>query len=232
MPKILLVEDNPDLAFGIAKSLEVEGFEVVTAADGPSGVEQARKLRPDLIILDLMLPGFDGYQVLTTVRSEDDSVPVMILTARGDEPNKLHGFRLGADDYVTKPFGVSELIARVRALLRRAHPETRGPTSVRTVEHFGNVTVNMATRVVMREDTQVPLTPKAFDLLVALIKRDGAVATRHDLLRDVWEHRAEVTTRTVDIHIAELRRKLEEDAAEPRYILTVWKVGYRLDRSA
>ncbi len=230
MPRILLVEDNPDLAFGIAKSLEVEGFDVVTVGDGPAGVEHARRLNPDLIILDLMLPGFDGYQVLATVRAEDHTVPVMILTARGDEPNKLHGFRLGADDYVTKPFGVSELIARVRALLRRAHPELRGPSSVRTVEHFGNVTVNMATRVVTRDDRQVPLTPKAFDLLVALIKGDGAVATRHDLLRDVWEHRAEVTTRTVDIHIAELRRKLEEDAAEPRYILTVWKVGYRLDK--
>jgi two-component system response regulator MtrA len=173
-----------------------------------------------------MLPEMNGYQVLRSLRENNDQTPVLILTARGEEADKVLGFRLGADDYVTKPFGRLELSARVGALLRRSGG-ARQPTSA-AVESFGDVEVHPASRTVLRGGDAVALTPKEFDLLLALIRRRGAVASRHELLREVWDHHAVVMTRTVDIHIAELRRKLEEDSSNPRHILTVWKAGYRL----
>jgi DNA-binding response OmpR family regulator len=155
-------------------------------------------------------------------------VPVLILTARGEEADKVLGFRLGADDYVTKPCGVLELLARVGALLRRSRlADHRAPTDA--IERFGTVEINPSSRTVTKEGTPVALSPKEFDLLLALVRRRGAVASRVELLREVWGHRVEVMTRTVDIHIAELRRKLEDDPSQPRHILTVWKAGYRLE---
>ena len=228
MTRILVVEDNPDLAFGLRTTLEIEGYDVEVAGDGNQGVARARAVRPDLVILDLMLPGMNGYQVLRTLREDGQETPVLILTARGEEADKVLGFRLGADDYVTKPFGRLELLARVSALLRRA-ARPSGATIAAT-EKFGDVVINTAARTVVRRGAPVSLTPKEFDLLVALVRRRGSVATRHELLREVWEHQAEVQTRTVDIHIAELRRKLEPDPSEPRHILTVWKAGYRLEQ--
>lgn len=234
MPRLLLVEDNPDLAFGLRTGLEIEGYEVHHAEDGPTGLQMARDLAPDLIILDLTLPGMDGYRVLRTIREEGREMPVLILTARGEEADKVLGFRIGADDYVVKPCGVLELLARVTALLRRAGRRTDLPdpavAAAQSVERFGDVEVYDARRTVLKKGEPVALTPKEFDLLVSLIRRRGAVATRAELLREVWGHRAEVATRTVDIHVAELRRKLEDDPAEPRHILTVWKKGYRLRR--
>ena len=233
MPRLLLVEDNPDLAFGLRTGLEIEGYDVQVAEDGPTGLRQARELQPDLIILDLMLPGMDGYKVLRTLREEGSEVPVLILTARGEEADKVLGFRIGADDYVVKPCGVLELLARVAALLRRAgrRKEETGSAAqaAQSVERFGEVEVYDARRTVLRRGEPVQLTPKEFDLLLTLIRRRGAVASRSELLREVWGHRAEVATRTVDIHVAELRRKLEDDPAEPRHILTVWKAGYRFE---
>ena len=228
MTRILVVEDNPDLAFGLRTTLEIEGYDVEVAGDGNQGVARARAVRPDLVILDLMLPGMNGYQVLRTLREDGQETPVLILTARGEEADKVLGFRLGADDYVTKPFGRLELLARVSALLRRA-ARPSGATIAAT-EKFGDVVINTAARTVVRRGAPVSLTPTEFDLLVALVRRRGSVATRHELLREVWEHQAEVQTRTVDIHIAELRRKLEPDPSEPRHILTVWKAGYRLEQ--
>ena len=224
--RILIVEDNPDLAFGLRATLEIEGYAVDVAGDGRAGLESVRAARPDLIILDLMLPGMNGYQVLRALRENNDETPVLILTARGEEADKVLGFRLGADDYVTKPFGRLELSARVAALLRRATGAR--PPSPAAVERFGDVEVHPASRTVMRGREAVALTPKEFDLLLALIRRRGAVASRHELLREVWDHHAVVMTRTVDIHIAEMRRKLEADSSNPRHILTVWKAGYRL----
>lgn len=233
MPRLLLVEDNPDLAFGLRTGLEIEGYEVHHAEDGPTGLQMARDLAPDLIILDLTLPGMDGYRVLRTIREEGREMPVLILTARGEEADKVLGFRIGADDYVVKPCGVLELLARVTALLRRAGRRTDLPdpavAAAQSVERFGDVEVYDARRTVLKKGEPVALTPKEFDLLVSLIRRRGAVATRAELLREVWGHRAEVATRTVDIHVAELRRKLEDDPAEPRHILTVWKAGYRFE---
>ena len=175
-----------------------------------------------------MLPGMNGYQVLRTLRDEGVETPVLILTARGEEADKVLGFRLGADDYVTKPFGRLELLARVSALLRRAARPSQA--AVAPAEKFGDVVINTSARTVTRNGSSVSLTPKEFDLLVALVRRRGSVASRHELLREVWEHQAEVQTRTVDIHIAELRRKLEPDPSAPRHILTVWKAGYRLEQ--
>ena len=226
MTRVLVVEDNANLAFGLTRSLESEGYEVEAAEDGSRGFELARSTNPDLVVLDLMLPGMDGYTILKKLRAEGKDVPVLILTARGEEADKVFGFRLGADDYVTKPFSLSELLARVQAILRRAKGADRRDGEA--VEEFGDVSINTLARSVKRGEAEVALTPKEFDLLLALIRRRGAVASRLELLKEVWGHQAEVMTRTVDIHIAELRRKLEHDPSTPKHILTVWKAGYRL----
>ena len=226
MTRVLVVEDNANLAFGLTRSLESEGYEVEAAEDGVRGLEMARTTNPDLVVLDLMLPGMDGYTILKKLRAEGKDVPVLILTARGEEADKVFGFRLGADDYVTKPFSLSELLARVQAILRRAKSGDRRDGEA--VEEFGDVSINTLARSVKKGETEIPLTPKEFDLLLALVRRRGAVASRLELLKEVWGHQAEVMTRTVDIHIAELRRKLEDDPSTPRHILTVWKAGYRL----
>ena len=221
--RILVIEDNEDLAFGLRNNLEIEGYKVELAGDGAFGLARARALRPDLVVLDLMLPGLDGYRVLRQMREDELNMPVLVLTARSEEADKVRGFRLGADDYVTKPFGVLELMARIEALLRRSARSTHAlPT------RFGDVSVDPATRTVHKGDRDVALTSMEFNLLLALLERRGAVASRLDLLREVWGHTATVLTRTVDTHVAELRRKLEDDAARPQHILTVRKAGYRL----
>jgi two-component system response regulator MtrA len=167
---------------------------VDVATDGHAGLAAARERRPDLVILDLMLPGLDGYRVLKALRDDGLDIPVLILTAHGEEADKVRGFRLGADDYVTKPFGILELIARVAALLRRT---TRGSGAARgPVEQFGDVTIDPATRIVSRHGDPVPLTPMEFDLLLALVRRRGAVASRLELLQEVWGHSSAVLTRT------------------------------------
>jgi DNA-binding response OmpR family regulator len=227
MTRVLIVEDNEGLAFGLRNNLEIDGYGVDVAADGPSGLAAARRLRPDLIVLDLMLPGMDGYRLLRQLREDGQTVPVLILTARGEEADKVRGFRLGADDYVTKPFGVLELLARIEALLRRA--KAAAPAAPAT-ERFGDVDVDPATRSVRRAGREVAVTPMEFDLLVALLRRRGAVVSRVELLREVWGHSSAVLTRTVDTHVGELRRKLEADPSRPRHILTVRKAGYRLAR--
>ena len=225
MTRVLIVEDNHDLAFGLRNNLEIEGYAVDVAADGASGLACARTTHPDLVVLDLMLPGIDGYRVLRQLRDDGLSMPVLILTAKGEEADKVLGFRLGADDYVTKPFGVLELLARVQALLRRSRPAA---PPVATIERFGDVEVDGSTRTVRRAGESVAVTPMEFDLLVALLRRRGAVASRVELLSEVWGHSSAVLTRTVDTHIGELRRKLENDPSVPTHILTVRKTGYRL----
>jgi DNA-binding response OmpR family regulator len=174
-----------------------------------------------------MLPELDGYHVLQTLRSRGVKTPVVILTARAEEADKVRGFRLDADQYVTKPFGVLELLERVRSLLRRsARDAPTAPPPLR----FGDVVVDTSARMVTRGGSPCALTPKAYELLLALVRRGGAVVTRNELLKDVWGYSAFVTTRTVDSHVAELRRKIESDPANPRYVKTVWKVGYRFEK--
>jgi two-component system alkaline phosphatase synthesis response regulator PhoP len=223
MARVLIVEDNADLAFGLRNNLEIEGHEVAIAADGIAGLDAVNDWRPELVVLDLMRPGQDGYRVLREMRHAGHAMPVLILTSRAEEADKVLGFRLGADDYVTKPFGILELLARVDALLRRSRTPI-GPAVMR----FGTIEVDQAARTVRRAGHSVSLTKMEFDLLSALLRRRGAVASRLELLAEVWGHSASVLTRTVDTHVAELRRKLEEDPSAPRHILTARKSGYRL----
>ncbi len=229
MIRVLVVEDNPDLAFGLRNNLEIEGYQVEIAEDGLSGLKKTREWKPDLIILDLMLPAVDGFRVLKTLREEGLQTPVLILTARGEEADKVRGLKLGADDYVTKPFSVLELMARVEVLLRRHASDAKPGTPLEGLQQFGTIVVDPARRTTLRDGAAVDLSPKEFDLLLALLARRGAVASRQDLLEEVWGYSAEVVTRTVDTHIAELRRKLEADPAIPRHILTARKAGYRLE---
>lgn len=223
--RILLVEDNEELAAGIRHNLELDGYSVAWAPDGPSGLEAARGSPPDLLILDVMLPGLDGFQVLHRLRKEGFDRPVLFLTARGDEADKVRGFRLDATQYVTKPFGLLELLERIRSILRRTAEARADVTPIR----FGAVVVDPRARTVHVDGEEVSITPKAFDLLLALARNEGRVMSRQDLLRDVWGHRAAVVTRTVDSHVSELRQKLERDPANPEHIHTVWKVGYRFE---
>src|SRR4051812_15152186 len=174
-----------------------------------------------------MLPGMDGYRVLKALREDGVDTPVLILSARGEEADKVLGFQLGADDYVAKPFGLLELLARVDALLRRA-ASGRVKTKLSGVVSFGDIQVDPGTHTVQRRGEAVVLRPKEYDLLIALLQRGGQVVTRSELLEEVWGYSGEVYSRTVDTHVAELRRKLEDNAAEPRHILTVRKTGYRI----
>jgi DNA-binding response OmpR family regulator len=227
--RILVVEDNTALAEGIEYNLRLEGYDVKIAESGTDAISAAESWDPELVILDLMLPGVDGYQVLRSIRGRGSHVPVIILSARGEEADKVRGFRLDADQYVTKPFGVVELLERVAGLLRRT-AATAGAGHAETAMKFGDVVVDLGSRSVIRNGVPCTLTPKAYDLLLALLRREGAVATRRDLLTEVWGYGAFVMTRTVDSHVAELRRKLEAHPAEPRHIVTVWKIGYRFAR--
>ena len=229
MTRVLVVEDNADLAFAVTTALQSEGFDVLVASTGPEGVERARERDADLIILDLMLPGFDGYRVIRTLRGDGIETPILVLTARGEEADKVKGLRLGADDYVTKPFGAMELLARVEALLRRSRLSTATPTPTPVLDHFGEVEVNRMARTVKRRGEPVALTPKEFDLLVALMDRAGSVVPRSDLLSAVWGYQPDVSTRTVDLHVFELRAKLEPNPARPVHIITVRKSGYRFE---
>lgn len=226
--RILLVEDNADLAEGIEYNLRLEDYEVRVAGNGRIAIDEAKNWKPDLVLLDLMLPEMDGYQVLRHIRRGDRHVPVIILSARGEEADKVRGFKLDADQYVTKPFSIVELLERIAALLRRSSRPAVEPAVSRM--SFGDVDIDLSTRIVTKNGEPCALTPKAYELLLALVKREGAVAGRNELLKEVWGYGAFIMTRTVDTHIAELRRKLEANAAEPRHIVTVWKVGYRFAR--
>ncbi len=229
MNRILIIEDNADLCFGLRNNLEIEGYAVETADGGKTGLTAFEAAHPDLVILDLMLPELDGFRVLKLLREEGHTTPVLILTARGEESDKVRGLRLGADDYVTKPFGLLELLARVEALLRRASQKSPRPIEeLPAPERFGVIEVDPQKRTVRRDEADVVLAPKEFDLLVALLRARGAAVSRLSLLQQVWGYSSAVVTRTVDTHIAELRRKLEDDPSSPRHILTVRKMGYRI----
>ena len=221
MRRVLLVEDNPDLAFGLRTSLEVEGYEVLHAETGTAGVAMARDGTPDLMVLDLMLPELTGYEVLRRVRRAGGTMPVLILTARGEEADKVQGFRLGADDYVVKPVGVLEFLARVEALLRRSQPRSQaGPVRVGALE------IDEDRRSVSVSGDEIDLSPLEFDLLTTLAQRRGSLVSRAELLKEVWGYRSDVESRTVDTHIAKLRSKI--DRGEQSCIVTVRKRGYRL----
>ena len=225
MKRILIIEDSEDLAFGLRNNLEFEGYKVLVTHDGKTGLDWAIRKTLDLVMLDLTLPGLDGLKVLESLRKIKKKLPILVLTARQEEVDKVRGLKSGADDYVTKPFGILELLARVEALLRRIDD------SGSEIEKFGDFEINIAARIVLKRGKHVDLAPREFDLLLALMEQKGRVVSRQKLLTNVWGHQGLVVTRTVDTHIAELRRKLENDAANPRYIKTVRKAGYRFDVS-
>ena len=223
MARVLVVEDDDSMAVALKDGFTFEGYEITLARDGEEGLRLARGESWDLVVLDVMLPKMSGYDVCKELRSAGSRLPILMLTARGQEIDKVLGLKLGADDYVTKPFNVNELLARANAFLRR-HRQGEHAMSA-----FGDCEVDLASRTVRRNGSAVDLTPKEFDLLAALLERDGAVVSRQELLTEVWRYAsADVATRTVDVHIAELRRKLEADASKPVHILTVRKAGYRL----
>jgi two-component system phosphate regulon response regulator PhoB len=215
------VEDNADLAFGLRTSLEVDGYEVLHAETGSDGLSMALGAAPDLVVLDLMLPELSGYEVLRRLRLARCAAPVLILTAKGQEADKVQGFRLGADDYVVKPVGVLEFLARVEALLRRAQPG-----AFTTAPRVGDLEIDGERRTVAVAGAEVELSPLEFDLLNALARRRGALVTRAELLKEVWGYRSDIESRTVDTHIAKLRAKI--DHGDHSRIVTVRKKGYRL----
>ncbi|MCK6462170.1 MAG: response regulator transcription factor [Planctomycetes bacterium] len=219
MARILVVEDDANLAQGLRYNLERAGYEVVHAAKGPEGLRLAREATPDLLILDLMLPGLHGFELLARLREGGSRVPVIILTVQDAEVDKIRGFDAGADDYLTKPFGIGELLARIRARLRKEGD----PAEVAVA---GGV-LRLEALVFERGGERVPLTPTEADILRALCRRRGDPVRREELLRSVWGV-ADLVTRTLDTHVTRLRRKIEPDPAQPRHILTVHGVGYRL----
>ena len=223
MSRILVVEDDPAILLGLSDNLKLESHEVVTATDGETAHRLMSEAKPDLVILDVMLPKLGGYELCRRLRSEGSTVPILMLTARGEESDRVHGLDLGADDYVTKPFSLRELLARVRALLRRAHP----PLSLPDEARFDDVVVDFRRYEARRGSTPLKLTRKEFGTLRLLVARAGEVVTRTDLLEEVWEYTNYPTTRTVDNHVASLRAKIERDASNPRHLLTVHGVGYK-----
>ena len=226
MPKILVVDDEKVLVKGIKFNLENEGYQVDTGSDGQEAVDKARANQYDLIILDLMMPKIDGLQACMKIR-EFSNVPVIMLTARSEDADKIIGFECGADDYITKPFNILEVKARIRALLRRAGQSAQQDRSADRLTR-GPIVIDTVERSAWRDGTPVELTAKEFDLIELLLRNPGRVYSRENLLNVVWGYEYVGELRTVDVHIRRLREKLEPDPANPEYIMTKWGVGYYL----
>ena len=220
---ILIVEDEPTVLETLAYNLEQDGYRVVTAVDGPLGIQRFREEAPDLVILDLMLPEISGTEVCRIIRQES-AVPILMLTAKDSEIDKVVGLELGADDYVTKPFGLRELQARIHALLRRS--EARLTVPAPAVVDLGDVQVDLAGHRLLRAGEPLAIRPKAFELLAFLIRHPGQVFTREQLLQQVWGYDYAGETRTVDVHVHSLRGLIEDDPADPHFLHTVRGVGY------
>jgi len=221
-PRILIIEDEPDLLRGLSLNLKAEGYAVLTAARGDTGTELALRERPDLILLDIMLPGMNGLDVCRELRKRGFSAPIIMLTAKAEEVDRVVGLEIGADDYVTKPFGIRELLARIRARLRRHSGESGSKLK------FGDVEIDFAKHEASRGGGRVELTGKEFEVLRLLARHRGEIVTRDLLLEEVWGYESYPTTRTVDNHILRLRQKLEEDPSDPRFILSIYGEGYKL----
>jgi DNA-binding response OmpR family regulator len=224
MSLVLVVEDDPAILQGLQESLRLERHDVLSASDGETGYRLAREKKPDLVILDLMLPRMGGFEICRQLRAEGFTPPILMLTARGDEADRVLGLDLGADDYVTKPFSVRELLARVRALLRRQEKPDKLPDELR----FDDVVVDFRRCEAAKRGAAVELTRKEFGVLRLLAARAGEVVSRDDLLNGVWGYESYPNTRTVDVHIASLRSKFEDDASAPRRLITVHGMGYKL----
>jgi DNA-binding response OmpR family regulator len=224
---ILLVEDDPSILRGLQMNLGLEGFRLIAARDGEEALSLARSHHPDLLVLDLMLPRLGGMEVIRKLRADDVEVPILVLSAKGEEADKVLALSLGADDYVTKPFGVAELVARIRAALRRRRRADRDAGKERK---FGDVTLDIDGRRILVGGREVDSTAREFDLLRYLQSHPGVAFTREQLMRQVWGPDHFGTVRTVDNFVARLRQKIEDDPDEPRHIETVRGVGYRFNR--
>ena len=223
MTRILIVEDEPNMVAGLRDNFEYEGYEVLTAADGVEGLERALNESPDLVVLDVMMPRMSGLDVCKQLKARRPSIPIIMLTARGQEVDKVVGLELGADDYVTKPFSIRELLARVKAVLRRARPLPKQQERYT----FGEVEVDLKSCQVTRKGASVEVSSKEFELLKFFLCHSGETLSRDKLLEEVWGYDRFPTTRTVDAHIVRLRQKLEPKPEEPRFILTVHGTGYK-----
>lgn len=223
---ILVVEDDPSILTGLVDLLEGEGFAVASARDGKAALAAYRGNKPSLILLDIMIPEKSGLDVCREIRSSDPLTPILMLTAKGQEVDKVVGLEMGADDYIVKPFGVAELLARVRAALRRASARAAGAKDLTPIA-FGDVRVDPKTFAGCKAGRAFPVTAREIELLRFFLRHDGEVVERFTLLDEIWGVRYEGTTRTLDQHIAKLRQKIEDDPAEPRHIQTVYGVGYR-----
>jgi len=227
-PCRLLIAGVPNAArSALADALELSGYRVDAADDGGSALTKVRILKPQLALLDLLLPGLDGFRVLRDLRAEGFEMPVLVFSTRDSEADKVIAFRLGADGYVTMPCGTLELLARIEALLRRQRPEERR-SGVRPLR-VGSLEIDPLSRTVRRDGTLIELRPRVFDLLLALARHRGVAISRAELMREVWAHEHGISSRTVDMHVAHLRRQLGDDAESPRLVITVRKLGYRLE---
>ncbi len=225
MSRILIIEDETPMRTALADLLAAEGYRALTAADGASGLERARDEQPDLILLDVMMPRLDGFQVCAELRRLGLTVPVLMLTAKGQIEDRVTGLDAGADDYLVKPFSTEELLARVRALLRRVEKQARTPVKIK----LGEIEIDLARQTATRGRKQIHLTAKEFSMLRLLAEAEGESVTREKFLDVVWGYAAFPTTRTVDNHVASLRAKLEKNPDAPRWLKTVHGVGYRLE---
>ncbi len=223
MQTVLIVEDDPSMLTGLKDNFAYKGYKVLTAADGEKGLDAALNAKPDLIILDLMLPKINGYEICRLIRQEGLDMPIIMLTAKGEESDVVLGLNLGADDYVTKPFSINELLARSAAFLRRIRKE------VADVVEFGGLRLDRAARRLTRDGNEIELSPKEFNLLAYFVEKTGRALTRDEILNAVWGYDCIVTSRSVDRFVTTLRNKIEPDPAHPIFIHTVRQVGYRFD---
>jgi len=223
LAKVLIIEDEPNMVLGLKDSCEYEGYEVVVARNGKEGLEKASTEKPDIILLDVMLPLMSGIDVCRTLRTRGIETPILMLTARSQEIDKVIGLEVGADDYVTKPFSIKELLARIRAHLRRA---TKQVVDIESFS-FGDIELNFKKYAARKGGQALDLSAREFEILRYLIRRRGEIVTRDQLLDEVWGYRSTPVTRTVDNHIARLRQKIEQDPSEPQHIITVHRIGYR-----
>jgi len=225
MKTILVIEDDISILRGLKDNLEYEGYGVFSETNGEKGLLIALKKKPDLILLDIMLPGMNGYEICRRVKKEKPELPIIIITARGSEIDKVSGLDTGADDYVTKPFSIPELMARIRAVLRRTTQEKNIPEQY----SFGKINLDFKKLKAFRDDQEIKLSSKEFAIMEYFIRHEGEAVHRNDLLNEVWGYEALPTTRTVDNFILDLRKKLEEDPSKPKYIESVRDIGYRFD---
>ena len=223
MNTILIIEDDISILEGLKDNLEFEGYRVITETNGKRGLKLAREKNVGLLLLDIMLPGLNGYEICRTLKKEHPELPIIMLTARGSEMDKVSGLDTGADDYITKPFSLPELLARIRAAFRRTTDESAAPESY----SFGNVRLDFTKLQAYVRDKEISLSAREFEILEYLIKHEGKAIHRHDLLNEVWGYKAMPTTRTVDNFIMDLRKKLEENPSKPKHLLSVRGVGYR-----